>query len=177
MERPYGVERSQGPVREALLKAVAKELQNSGITLLDGRTFMGKTLIAKGYLTGARAKGLDTETIGYGLKQARQLAKAGIGQTIVVKGNAVAAVEAMEGSDEAIRRAGRWAGPGVIVIKTASPRQDWRFDIPTLGPRTLQSLIQAKAKGIVVEGGRAFLLNRPKTVALAEKNGIFILAV
>jgi UDP-2,3-diacylglucosamine hydrolase len=162
---------------EALLKAVAKELQDSGTTLLDGRTFMEKTLIPKGYLTGVRVKGAVQETIIYGLKQARRLAQAGIGQTIAVKGNAVASVEAMEGSDEAIRRAGRWAGPGVIVIKAASPRQDWRFDIPTLGPRTLQSLIQAKAKGIVVEGGRAFLLNRPKTVALAGKYGIFILAV
>lgn len=162
---------------EALLKAVGTELQRSGITLLDGRTFMEETLIPKGWLTGDRAQGAAPAVLAYGLKHARALAKAGVGQTLVVKGNAVAAVEAMEGTDEAIRRAGRWAGPGTIAVKVASPRQDWRFDIPTLGPRTLQSLAHAKASGIVVEAGRTFLLNREKTIALAEKNKIFILAV
>jgi DUF1009 family protein len=95
----------------------------------------------------------------------------------VVKGEAIVAVEAMEGTDETIRRAGRWAGKGAIAVKVAGPRQDWRFDIPTLGPGTIQSLIQARARGIVVEAGKTFLLNREKTVAVAEKKGIFILAL
>lgn len=162
---------------EALLKAVAGELGRSGVDLLDGRTFMEDAVIPKGWLTRNRAKGDADAAIVYGLKRARALAREGIGQTLVIKGNAVAAVEGMEGTDEAIRRAGRWAGPGTITVKVASPRQDWRFDIPTLGPTTLQSLIQAKAKGMVVEGGRSFILNREKTLELAEKKGIFILAV
>ncbi len=162
---------------EALLKAVAGELRRSGVNLMDGRHFMEEAIIPKGWLTKTRAQGPARESLAYGLRQARRLAQAGIGQTILVKGNAVAAVEAMEGTDEAIRRAGRWAGPGILMVKVASPRQDWRFDIPTLGPRTLQSLIRAKAAGVVVEGGRSFLLSRAKTVQLAEKSGIFILAV
>jgi len=161
---------------EALLKAVAGELRNSGVTLMDGRRFMEESLAPKGWLTHHRAPGPAHEAQAY-LRQARSLAQAGIGQTLVVKGNAVAAVEAMEGTDEAIRRAGRWAGPGTIAVKAASPQQDWRFDIPTLGPQTIQSLARAKSAGIIVEAGRTFLLNRPKTVALAEKNRIFILAV
>jgi UDP-2,3-diacylglucosamine hydrolase len=162
---------------QSLLKAVASELNRSGIKLLDSRTFMRSILIGRGWLTRSRAGTAARATLTYGLRQARILAKSGIGQTIVVKGNAVAAVEAMEGTDETIRRAGRWVGPGAIAVKVASPRQDWRFDVPTLGPHTLQSLIQAKAQGIMVEGGRTFLLNQEKTLALAKKNGIFILAV
>lgn len=163
---------------EALLKAVASELQQSGVRLLDGRTFMEGTLISRGWVTRNRAAEASFKTtLSYGLKQARLLARNGIGQSVVIKGNALVAVEAMEGTDETIRRAGRWAGPGTVLVKVASPRQDWRFDIPTLGPATIQSLARAKAAGIIVEGGRTFLLNREKTVALAGKNKIFILAV
>ncbi len=162
---------------EALLKAVAGELGHAGVELLDGRTFMEESVIRKGWVTRIRAKSDSNPSIAYGLKRARVLARLGIGQTLVVKGNAVVAVEGMEGTDEAIRRAGRWAGLGTIAVKVSSPSQDWRFDIPTLGPRTLQSLIWAKARGIVVEGGKSFLIDREKTLALAEKNGIFILAV
>ena len=163
---------------EALLKAVAAELQSSGIRLLDGRTFMEEVLIPKGWVTRNHSPEVSVkQSLSYGLKQARLLARNGIGQSVVVKGNALVAVEAMEGTDETIRRAGRLAGPGTILIKVASPRQDWRFDIPTLGPGTIQSLVRAKAAGVVVEGGRTFLLDRKKTAALAERNKIFILAV
>lgn len=162
---------------ESLLKAVAAEMRHSGISLLDERTLMGEYLIPKGSLTRLRPDQKDRQAITYGLKKARALARAGIGQTIIVKKNAVAAVEALEGTDEAIRRAGKWAGPGAIAIKVASPRQDWRFDIPTLGPKTLQSLIQSRAKGLVVEARRTFLLEREKITAMAEKNGLYILAV
>ncbi len=162
---------------EALLKAVAGELGRAGVELLDVRTFMEESVIQKGWATHTRAKSDSIASIAYGLKRARVLAREGVGQTLVVKGNAVAAVEGMEGTDEAIRRAGHWAGPGTVAIKVASPQQDWRFDIPTLGPRTLQSMIRAKAKGIVVEAGKSFLIDRGKTLALAEKNRIFILAV
>src|SRR6185503_5003991 len=94
--------------------------------------------------------------IEYGTKRAKALARLGVGQTIVVKKNAVVAVEAMEGTDEAIRRAGRSAGSGSVVIKVSSPHQDWRFDVPTIGPRTIQRAIEAKAAGIVLEAGKSF---------------------
>lgn len=163
---------------EALLKAVASELQNSGVRLLDGRTFMEQSLAPKGWVTRNHApESSFKEALSHGLQQAGLLARHGIGQSIVVKGNALVAVEAMEGTDEVIRRAGHWAGPGTILVKVASPRQDWRFDIPTVGPGTIRSLARAKAAGIIIEAGRAFLLNREKTIALAEKKRIFILAV
>lgn len=162
---------------KGLLTAVAGELKGAGITLLDGRTFMQDILIRKGWLTRVHADKSTSQAITYGLKQARGLARLGIGQTLVVKGQAIVAVEAMEGTDETIRRAGQWAGKGAVAVKVAGPGQDWRFDIPTLGPQTIQSLVRARARGIVVEAGKTFLLGGEKTLAVAQKSGIFILAV
>ena len=162
---------------EALLKALAGELKAAGIQVLDSRTFMEDILATKGWLTRRRGNSEDQKAAAYGLKQARALARLRIGQTVVVKGLAVAAVEAMEGTDETIRRAGKWAGPGSLVVKVASPRQDWRFDTPTIGPLTLRGLREAKVRGLVVEAGRSFILQKEETLALADKNGIFILGV
>jgi DUF1009 family protein len=162
---------------EAILKAVAGELLKNGVKLLDGRFLMDDLLMKRGWLTRKKADAAGMESITYGLQKAKVLAKAGVGQTLIVKNKAVAAVEAMEGTNETIRRAGEWAGRGTILVKTSSPRQDWRFDIPTIGVKTIQSMIAAKAKGMVLESGRAFLLEREKTIGLADKNGIFIRGV
>lgn len=160
---------------EGLLKVFAGELTGAGIRVLDCRTFMEDILAAKGWLTRRRGNSSDQRAVVYGLKQARTLARLRIGQTVAVHGTAVVAVEAMEGTDETIRRAGKWSRGGTLVVKVASPRQDWRFDAPTIGPHTIRSLALAKARGLVVEAGRSFILQREKTLALAEKNGIFIL--
>lgn len=111
------------------------------------------------------------------LGQVRNLAGMGIGQSLLMKKKAVVAVEAIEGTDEAIRRAGKWAGPGVILFKAASSKQDFRFDIPTIGPKTIENLIRIKAQGVVVESRRVFLLEREKTIQMAKKNDIFILGI
>ena len=117
------------------------------------------------------------ETIAYGLKRAKTLAHLGIGQTVVVKKNAVIAVEAMEGTDATILRAGQCAGAGAILIKVSSPQQDWRFDVPTVGIETIQKMIQIKAKGIVLESGKSFLLERERLSSLAKKHGFFVQAL
>lgn len=162
---------------EGLLKALSNELAGSGIRVLDCRTFMEDILASKGWLTRRHGKAADQGTIAYGLRQARALARLRIGQTVVVKERAVVSVEAMEGTDETIRRAGKWISRGTIAVKVAAPDQDWRFDAPTIGPQTIHHLQQAKARGLVVEAGRTFLLEREKTLALADKSGIFILGV
>jgi hypothetical protein len=161
---------------EGLLKAVALELGREGIRLLDARYLMNGLLAPLGEW-GKRADSRKTSEILYGLRQARALARLGIGQTVVVKGNAVVAVEAMEGTDETIRRAGKWAGPGTIIIKVASPKQDWRFDVPTVGRGTLRAMIEAKSAGIVVEAGRSFLLDLEGSAVLAKRHGFFIRSV
>jgi DUF1009 family protein len=160
---------------EGLLKALADELKTQGILLKDCRFLMEHLLTSKGLMIGR--VGGDKSSVDYGIKQAKLIAGAGIGQTLVVKKNAVVAVEAMEGTDKTIQRAGEVAGPGTIVIKVTSPGQDWRFDVPTVGPETVQKLIQAKAKGLVLEAGKSFLLQKDKVAVLAKKNGFFIQSI
>ncbi len=158
----------------ALLKALADVLADSGVRLIDSRTFLEDVLVQPGFLTKRRPNSVERQSVAYGLKQARCLAKQKIGQTLVVKGNAIVALEAVEGTDAAIRRAGRLVGKGCVTVKVAGPGQDWRFDVPTIGPKTIRSLSAAGASGIAVEAGRVFLLERKKTMRLAERKGIFI---
>jgi len=162
---------------EALLKEVAGELGRQGIRLLDGRFLMEGHLAPKGLLTRRKPSAQDEATLRYGLQVARQLSRWAVGQTLLLKKGAVVAVEAMEGTNEAIRRAGEWAGPGVLMVKTASPRQDWRFDIPTVGLRTLEQLARIKAAGLVVEAGKTFLLEKEKTLQFADRHGLFLRAL
>ena len=161
---------------ETILRTVAEELARHGTRLADGRFLLEDLLAEKGIMVGK----VDPRTIpsysGF-LEKVRSLARMGIGQSLLMKKKAVVAVEAMEGTDEAIRRAGKWAGPGVILFKAASPQQDFRFDIPTVGPKTIENLVRIKALGVVLESKRVFLLEREKTVHLAKKSGLFILGV
>ena len=162
---------------ESLLKALADELKSEGTRLLDSRFLMADLMPAKGWMTRSPADAAILASVRFGLQQARALAGLAIGQSLLVKKKAIVAVEAMEGTDATILRAGRVAGAGTILIKVPSPRQDWRFDIPTVGLKTVQQLVRAKAQGLVVEAGRTFILEKEKTVKTAEKNGLFILAV
>ena len=162
---------------EALLKEVAAELSRNGVRLLDARFLMGKFLAPRGSLTKKKPSAQEQKTIRYGLAVSRQLARVAVGQTLLLKKGTVVAVEALEGTNEAIRRAGVLAGPGVVLVKTSSPRQDWRFDVPTLGPVTLEHLAKIRAAGVVVEAGRTFFLEREKSLALAARHGLFIQAL
>lgn len=162
---------------DSVLNGIAQELGKSGTRLLDCRYLMDDHLARKGDGDTGRLDAATRETIRWGLRKAKVLAKNGIGQTLVVKKKAVAAVEATEGTNEAVLRAGRWAGMGGILIKVASPAQDWRFDVPTIGPQTVQALAKARARGIVLEGGKTFLLDKAKTLALARRHKIFVQVV
>lgn len=135
---------------------------------------MEKLLVKKGSPTKIRPSKNLSVILKRGLRQARTLSQLGIGQSIAMKAGAVVVVEAMEGTNEAILRAGKWGGKGIILIKTASPHQDWRFDIPTIGLGTIQCLARVKAQGMVVEAGKSFMLDQEKTVRLADSNKMFI---
>lgn len=162
---------------EGLLKGLAGELEKNGIKVMDGRFLMADLLAPKGFLTRRKPGKEDEKSARYGIRQAKGSAKMGLGQTVLVKANAVVAIEAMEGTDQAVLRAGKLAGPGVILAKASSPHQDWRFDIPTVGPATVKSLARSKGRGMVLEAGKVFILDLEKTIAAAEKTGLFILAV
>lgn len=158
---------------EAILKGIGDELKKEGVLLMDSRVGL-EHLLARSNESLLRPSSQARLSADWGLQKARSLAKEAIGQTILVKRKAVIAVEGAEGTDEAIRRAGRWGGKETILIKLSSPHQDWRFDVPTVGPKTIVALARSKADGLVIESGKTFILEKEKTFSLAKKNRIFL---
>ena len=108
---------------------------------------------------------------------AKELGRLDIGQTIVVKDGAVLALEAIEGTDETIKRGGRLGGAGVVVVKMSKPRQDMRFDVPVVGTRTVEVLIEAQARVLAIEAEKTLLLDKPECIKMADAENICIVAV
>ena len=159
-----------------LLTTFAEFLNERGVTLLDSCTFLKAWIPDAGVVTARRPTAEEDTAITFGIAKAQQLAAAGIGQTVVVKGQAVVAVEAIEGTDAAIRRAGEIAGPGTVVVKFPEPRHDRRFDIPVVGSTTLEAMAAAGATALAVAAGTTLLLDRPQLVAQADRQGLALVA-
>ncbi len=160
----------------SLLRAVADEMQRHGLTMLDSTQYCPEALAGEGVLTpGTPARGvLDAAEFGWPL--ARQIAALDVGQAIAVKERDVLAVEAIEGTDALIERAGRLCrAGGWTLIKVAHPRQDMRFDVPTIGPQTIENLHKAGAAGLVLEAGKVLILDRQRTLELAARLRIAVL--
>src|SRR5258708_3710029 len=153
---------------ESVLSVVIQEFENEGIQFLPSTTYLEHWMCPPGVLTKRRLTKAEESDIAFGLPLARAIAREDIGQTIVVKNQSVVAVEAMEGPDACIRRAGEVAGPGCVVIKVARPRQDLRFDVPVIGQRTIEALQQANAPVLALESGKTLLLD--KDTILKEAN-------
>lgn len=159
---------------DSLIGGVADALEADGIRLLPSTALLQDQLASAGAMT-RRVPGRDArKDIAYGQRIAEALTALDLGQTVVVKDRAAVALEAMEGTDEAIARAGRIAGPGTTVVKLAKPRQDLRFDVPVVGPGTLQAMQAAGAATLAVEAGRTLLLDRPAFLAEAERLGLIV---
>jgi DUF1009 family protein len=162
---------------DSLIGAVAGELATEGITLVDSTLFLGPFLPEPGVLTRRAPSKSEEADIAYGIEVAREIARLDLGQTIVVKDRAVVAVEAMEGTDATIRRAGELARkPPISVVKVAKPNQDMRFDVPVIGPRTVQAMIDARASALSITARKTLLLDRDELLALADKSKIAIVA-
>ncbi|MFH1855775.1 MAG: UDP-2,3-diacylglucosamine diphosphatase LpxI [Candidatus Omnitrophota bacterium] len=161
----------------SLLAAFANRIEKEGIELLDSRTFIQDYLPQAGNLTRINVDEKIKKDIEFGLKIAREMAMLDIGQTVVVKDLTVLAVEAIEGTNKAILRGAELGGRGVVVIKTASPKHDMRFDIPVFGPKTIYYLRKVKAKALAIEAQRTIIIDKEKTLNLAEKNNIVVIAV
>jgi UDP-2,3-diacylglucosamine hydrolase len=157
---------------DALIGAVADVLRDRGIELIDSTTFLGALLAGDGVLSKRRPTKDEQDDLEFGYGVADTIAGADIGQTIVVKQRAVVAVEAMEGTDEVIARAGRLAGPGARVVKVAKPNQDMRFDVPVVGIKTIEAMCQAGATAISVDGGRTLMIDGDAVLAAANAAGI-----
>lgn len=162
---------------DSLIGGVADALERDGIRLLPSTALMQDALATPGAMTRARPNRAARADIVYGGQVARTLAGMDLGQTVVVKDRAAVALEAMEGTDEVIQRAGRIAGAGCTVIKVAKPKQDMRFDVPVIGPRTLSAMEQAGAGVLAVDAGRTLLLDREELLATADGAGICVWGV
>ncbi|MDP1759365.1 MAG: LpxI family protein, partial [Thermodesulfovibrionales bacterium] len=128
----------------------------------------------EGILTEERLSENEWKDIAFGWKIAKEIGRLDIGQTVVVKDQAVMAVEAIEGTDEAILRGGKLAGEGAVVVKVAKPKQDMRFDVPVVGMNTLKSMIEVNARVLAIEAGKSILLQRKKIIKEADEAGISV---
>jgi DUF1009 family protein len=134
-------------------------------------------LAPKGLLAGPKLKAGEERDVELGAQVALSLGRADVGQTVVVKDGAVVAVEAVEGTDEAIRRGGRLGGKGAVVVKRVKPGQDLRFDLPAAGPVTLEVMREVSARVLAVEAGRTVLLEAEKLFRLADRLGISVVGM
>jgi DUF1009 family protein len=159
---------------DSLIGGVADALSGEGIELLPSTSLLQDQLASPGRMTKRGPSKEEQKDIAYGREVAMVLAGKDLGQTVVVKDCAAVALEAMEGTDEVIRRGGRIAGPGSTVVKVAKPRQDMRFDVPVVGEGTLEAMAEAGARVLAVDSGKTLLLDREAFLARAEASGISV---
>jgi len=160
---------------DALISAIVDVLQESGITLMDSTALLADLLAKPGVLTTKAPDDAMRADFEFGYTVADNVAGVDIGQTIVVKDRAVVAVEAMEGTDQTIARAGALAGAGTRVVKVAKPRQDMRFDVPVVGVATIEAMIAAGADGLTIDAGKTLILDGDAFVDAANAAGIVVI--
>lgn len=162
----------------SLISAVIDELEKEGIRFLDSTTFLSRLLAPEGVLTKRGPTREESRDIEYGRQIACEIARLDLGQTIVVKNQAVVAVEAMEGTDETIRRAARLAtNEKLTVVKAARPHQDMRYDVPVIGLTTLQVLRECSVSALALDAGRTLVVDREEFIRGADDSGICVVAI
>jgi DUF1009 family protein len=174
----------------SLIGAVAAELASEGIDLIDSTCFLQEYVPASGTVSRRKPNAAERADVEYGLEIAREMARLDLGQTIVVRGKACVAIEAMEGTDATILRAGdlmrggketkrrlRLTSGALTVLKLSKPDQDMRFDVPVVGIPTIEAMIEAGATCLCLSAGKTLMFDRDEMLALADKNKIAIIAV
>ncbi len=163
---------------DSLLLGVIDEFARDGIAFDSALDLCPELLVPPGVLTRRRPTGGEERDIAFGWELAREMGRLDVGQSVAVKDRAVLSVEAIEGTDRAILRAGELCrSGGFVVVKVAKPQQDMRFDVPTVGRTTIESMRRAGGRVLAVEAGRTILLDRDETVALADRYGITVVAL
>jgi len=162
---------------DSLIGAVASALEGEGIRLLPSTSFIEDQLASAGAMTKRAPSKDERADIDYGRHIASTLTRLDLGQTVVIKGRAAVALEAMEGTDETIRRAGKLAGKGTVVVKLAKPAQDMRFDVPVVGRTTLETMSEAGAATLAVETGKTLLFDKTDFLAEADRRGIAVFGI
>ncbi len=161
----------------SFFKLIDKEAKNRGIQITEPLSYLSHLLVKEKRLTKTFPTKKELEDIKFGWKIAKELANLDIGQTVVVKNSTVIAVEAIEGTDETILRAGRLGGEGNVVVKVARPFQDMRFDIPVVGPTTLMNMAKVKCRVLAIEKEKVILLHKPEVVRIANESKISIVGI
>ncbi len=161
---------------DGILRAVAEELTSNGIDIVPSTFCMPDLVASPGRLTRKKPARNEKEDIAFGWRIAKELGRLDIGQCVVVRNKTVLALEAIEGTDETILRGGRLAGEKAVIIKLSKPNQDLRFDVPTVGLRTIETMTQVKASVLAVEAGKTLLFDKSAMVEYADKNGIVIIS-
>jgi DUF1009 family protein len=162
---------------DTLLLSLIDEFLAEGMICRSALDFCPELLVTEGILTRRKPTATELRDVEFGWEIAREMGRLDIGQSVAVRERAVLAVEAIEGTDKAILRAGELCRrSGFVVVKVAKPQQDMRFDVPTIGTATIETMRQAGARVLAIEAGRTILLDQPEVVALADRYGIAIIA-
>ena len=160
-----------------ILREFAKELEREGIAICESTFGLEGILVEEGSLTERTPSEKEWEDIRYGWEVAHDIGRLDIGQCVVIKDRVVVAVEAVEGTDGAIKRGGELAKEGAVVVKRSKPQQDLRFDLPAIGPRTIEVMASVKASVLAVEAGRTILLDREIMLDRARSSRIAIVGI
>lgn len=161
---------------DTIFSSIAETLRKEGLELLDSTLLLKDYLAARGTLTRRAPREEELQDIAFGTMIAKQMGALDIGQTVVVKGKAILAIEALEGTDQCILRGGRMARSGAVVVKTSKPKQDSRFDVPVIGPRTIRVMKKCHSSCLAIEAGKTLVIDPEKTIAQANACGITIVA-
>ena len=162
---------------DKVMLVLVNELEKIGVTVLDQTIFIKNLMIPAGVLGKVKPTETQMEDVNYGFWLAKEMGKLDVGQSVVIKGKMIMAVEAIEGTDKCIIRGAKFAKGGASVVKVSKPSQDKRFDIPTVGLRTLQTMKKHNANLLAVEANETIIVDQEKVIKFADKNNIVIMAV
>lgn len=159
---------------DGILRAVASEFEKEGIEIVSSTHYLPELIAPEGCLTKKRPDKAQREDIRLGWDVAKELGRLDVGQCVVIRNRTVLAIEAIDGTNETIKRGGRIAGKDAVVIKVSKPEQDLRFDVPSAGLETLEVMADVKASVLALEAGKTLLFDRQKMIEYADKTGISI---
>ncbi len=159
---------------ETIFGAIANEIQKTGIIQLDARAFLDDQLAEKGVMTGGRMRASEVY-LNHGITIAKEIARLDVGQGVVVRNGVVLAAEAFEGTDHMLKRAGEFGGKNAIFVKTVKDKQDYRFDVPVFGLRTVETMIESGIKTAALEAGKVIVLDKLRVIEEAKRNKIQII--
>ena len=160
-----------------ILKALVGDLEREGFSVISGLEAAPGLVVKPGFIAGPRISQSQIDDVLFGFPIAKKVAELDIGQTVIVKERSVVAVEGMEGTDKAIIRAGELAGGRIVVVKVVGKGHDFNFDVPTVGPRTIRSIVQAGGGAMALEAAKCFLIRKDEVTELCNTHGISLVGV